>query len=111
LPLQLGIGLVGIGLGIAEYLILILEPLISEVILQTAWLPALVLLLYTGFVEEFVFRGILQKAATDAFGGWGIVYVSFLFAMVHIGWICAERPLAILELFSFLLRSPSFLAG
>lgn len=98
IPLQLGIGIIGVGLGIVEYLILAPEPLITELSWQTAWLPSLVLLLSTGFVEEFIFRGVLQKTATDAFGGWGIVYVSFLFAILHIGWIRAESPLAILDI-------------
>ena len=98
IPLQLGIGVLGVGLGIVEYLILTPEPLITELSWQTAWLPALVLLLSTGFVEEFIFRGVLQKTATDAFGGWGIVYVSFLFAILHIGWIRAESPVAILDI-------------
>ncbi len=104
LPLQLIIGLVGVGLGIAEYLILTPEPMIEELTWQTAWLPALVLLLSTGFVEEFIFRGVLQKTAVEAFGGWGIVYVGFIFAVLHIGWIRAESPFALLYIvFVFLV--------
>ncbi|MCJ7769146.1 MAG: CPBP family intramembrane metalloprotease, partial [Dehalococcoidales bacterium] len=98
LPLQLIIGLVGVGLGIVEYLILTPEPMVTELTWQTAWLPALVLLLSTGFVEEFIFRGVLQKTATEAFGGWGVVYVSFIFATLHIGWIRTESPLAMLDI-------------
>lgn len=97
LPVQLMIGLIGIGLGIVEYLILAPEPLVTELTWQTAWLPALVLLLATGFVEEFIFRGVLQKTATEAFGGWGIVYISYMFAILHIGWIRAESPLALFD--------------
>jgi len=35
-------------------------------------------------VEEFIFRGVLQRTAVGAFGWWGIVYISFLFAIVHL---------------------------
>ena len=98
LPVQLIIGLVGIGFGIVEYLILTPEPLITELTWQAAWPWALILLLSTGFVEEFIFRGVLQKTAVEAFGGWGIVYISFIFAILHIGWIRAESPLAILDI-------------
>ena len=98
LPLQLIVGLVGIGFGIVEYLILSPEPLVAELTWQAAWPWALVLLLSTGFVEELIFRGVLQKTAVEAFGGWGIVYISFIFAILHIGWIRAESPLAMLDI-------------
>jgi membrane protease YdiL (CAAX protease family) len=96
-PVQLMIGLVGIGLGIVEYLILIPESLIAELTWQTAWLPALVLLISTGFVEELIFRGILQKTAIEVFGNWGIVYISYLFAILHIGWIGTGNPISLLD--------------
>jgi membrane protease YdiL (CAAX protease family) len=94
IPLQLLVGLMGIGLGVVEYLILASEPLVVGPTLQNAWLPALILLLTTGFVEEFIFRGVMQRAAVEMFGGWGIVYVSLLFAVLHIGWIEAANPLS-----------------
>jgi membrane protease YdiL (CAAX protease family) len=94
IPVQLLIGLMGVGLGIVEYLILASEPLVVNPTLQNAWLPALILLLFTGFVEEFIFRGVMQRAAVEAFGGWGIFYVSLLFAVLHIGWIEAANPLS-----------------
>lgn len=94
IPVQLLIGLMGVGLGVVEYLILASEPLVVDPTLQNAWLPALILLLSTGFVEEFIFRGVMQRAAVEVFGGWGIVYVSLLFAVLHIGWIEAANPLS-----------------
>lgn len=56
------------------------------------------LLLSTGVVEELIFRGVLQKAAVEAFSGWGIVYVSYIFAILHVGWVRAESPLALLDI-------------
>jgi len=99
IPVQLAIAVTGVGLGIAEYLILSPEPLVAELTWQSAWLPALILLVSTGFVEEFIFRGVLQRSAVNAFGGWGIVYIGFLFAVLHIGWIKAENPLSWVDVF------------
>ena len=46
------------------------------------------MLQYTGFVEELIFRGVLQQTAVEVFGSWwGIVYVSLLFAVLHIGFL------------------------
>ncbi len=86
-PVQLVIGLTGLGFGLVEYFILFPEPLVAELSWQAAWLPALILLLATGVVEEFIFRGVLQRAAVEALGGWGIVYVAVLFATLHLGFL------------------------
>jgi membrane protease YdiL (CAAX protease family) len=94
IPVQLVVALTGIGLGVAEYFILSPEPLVIELTWQSAWLPALILLLSTGVVEEFIFRGVLQRSAVNAFGGRGIAYVGLLFAVLHVGWIKAENPLS-----------------
>jgi len=85
LPAQLGIASSGLLFGWAEYVIL--KP--GAMITQLTWsevLPlALILLVFTGFAEEFAFRGVLQRSATGVFGWRGIVYVSVLFAVLHIG--------------------------
>jgi membrane protease YdiL (CAAX protease family) len=113
-PLQLMIGLAGLGLGILEYIILTPEPLIPELTLQTAWLPALILVLSTGLVEEFIFRGVLQKVSVEMFGGWGIVYVSLLFAILHIGflsWIDIIFVFAIALFFGWIVHKTRSLLG
>jgi membrane protease YdiL (CAAX protease family) len=84
LPIQLAVALSGFLFGVAEYLILTPEPIIIELTWQAVWMRALIFLLCTGFVEEFIFRGVLQRSAVGAFGGWGIVYVSLVFAVVHL---------------------------
>ncbi|HEX79196.1 MAG TPA: CPBP family intramembrane metalloprotease [Dehalococcoidia bacterium] len=94
IPLYLLIGALGIGLGVVEYFILKAEPLVVDPTWQNAWLPALVLLFSTGFVEEFIFRGVIQRAVVNVFGSWGIVYVSLLFAVLHLGWIEVANPLS-----------------
>ena len=87
LGMQLVVGATGILLGLIGYPFLRPEPLIVGFVWHEVWLPALILLLCTGFVEEFVFRGVIQHGAVEAFGGWGIVYVSLLFAVLYIGFL------------------------
>jgi membrane protease YdiL (CAAX protease family) len=87
LPVQLSIGAVGFGLGLIEYFILKPEPLITELTFQAAFLPALILIITTGFVEELIFRGVLQRTAVESFNKLGIVYVSLVFAVLHIGFL------------------------
>ncbi len=87
-PIQLAVAISGLLLGVVEYFILAPEPLIAELTWREVWLPALIFLMCTGFVEEFTFRGVLQRTAVEMFGGWwGIIYVSLLFAVLHIGFL------------------------
>jgi membrane protease YdiL (CAAX protease family) len=90
LPLQMGVIAFGLALGFSEYHILRPEPLIDELTLVRFIGPALVLMFATGFFEEFIFRGILQRSAADVLGGpLALVYVSFIFAILHIGYASA----------------------
>ena len=68
LPTQLLIALSGLVLGYIEYRILQPEPLAEALTLQQLWLPALILLIGTGFMEELLFRGVLQRVATESLG-------------------------------------------
>jgi membrane protease YdiL (CAAX protease family) len=87
LPLQLAVGVSGIAFGIAEYFILTPQAMIPELTWQAAWLPIVMFLLFIGFGEEFIFRGVLQHSAVEAFRGWGVIYVSLLFATLHMGFL------------------------
>ena len=86
-PIQLAVAISGLLFGVAEYFILAPEPMVIELTWQGVWLPALIFLVCTGFVEELIFRGVLQRTAVEVFGGWGIVYVSLLFAVLHMGFL------------------------
>jgi len=99
-PAQILVALLGLGLGYLEYIILSPEPLVASFTWQAALLPALLIFVFTGVTEEFIFRGVLQKSAVDLFGGWGIVYISVIFAVLHIGWAAGPdtAPLAWLDL-------------
>ena len=76
----------GLVLGLAEYHILQPDPLIDELTLSQFVAPALILMFATGFLEEFIFRGILQRTAMAALGPFAILYVSTIFAILHIGY-------------------------
>jgi uncharacterized protein len=86
LPVQLLIGLSGLGLGYVEYLILRPAPLAEELSLRFIWLPALILLVFTGILEEVIFRGVMQYTALRSLGRFGLWYVSILFAVLHMGY-------------------------
>ena len=85
--IQLAVVLTGIVFGLTEYFILLPEPMIAELTLQGVWLPALILLVCAGFIQEFVFRGVIQTSSTEVFGGWGVLYVSLLFALTYVGFV------------------------
>lgn len=85
LPLQLALGLIGLPLGLIEFYILSPAPLIKTFDLTQIWLPALILLVFTGLAEELIFRGILLKSAGEYLKKrTALFYVSFLFAVMHI---------------------------
>jgi hypothetical protein len=93
LPLQLLVGLTGILIGYAEYMLLRPAPLVTALSIEQLWLPALILAFFTGFLEEFLFRGVLQSAAIERLGRvTGVVGVAALFAIFHFG---TQSPAAI----------------
>jgi membrane protease YdiL (CAAX protease family) len=86
-PFQILIALTGIPLGIVEYYILKPNPLVSSFAWQGLLLPALILIVGTGFIEELCFRGVIQHSAEAAIGRWGWIYVAVLFSIMHIGYL------------------------
>jgi membrane protease YdiL (CAAX protease family) len=94
---QAAVGLTGIPFGAIEYYILRPEPLaagpLSELVLLS-----IALIIFTGFTEEMVFRGVMQRSATEALG-WkaGVLGVNTVFAVLHIGWL---SPLDMIFVFS-----------
>lgn len=87
LPLQLVIGMSGLVLGYIEFIILHPRPLVP---IDSFWLVlvgVLAMVAGTGVLEEFIFRGIMQYVAIYSMGKNGIIYVSILFAALHIGYL------------------------
>lgn len=87
LPAQLAIIPLGALLGLGEYLIFRPAPIAQRFTFADIWFPSLVLLIFTGFEEELIFRGLMQRAALRSLGRWGLVYVSLVFAVLHIGYL------------------------
>lgn len=114
-PTQLVVAMSGFFLGIAEYFILTPEPLIAELTWRNVWLPAFLLLACTGFVEEFIFRGILQRTALGVFGRWrGLIYVSLIFAVLHMGflsWVDVIFVFAVAMFFGWVVNKTGSLFG
>lgn len=77
----------GILFGVIEYYILRPDPLISNFSWSQIIIPALILLVSTGFFEEIAFRGIMQSTALETLGRFGIVYIALIFAVLHIGYL------------------------
>jgi uncharacterized protein len=89
-PLQILIGICfGLACGVVEWVILKPKPLITEFTFAAVWLPAVILFLTTGLVEEFIFRGIMQQTSEPVLDRTGLVYVSLVFAVLHIGHLSA----------------------
>jgi membrane protease YdiL (CAAX protease family) len=85
-PRQIVIGVViGLGLGVLEYVILRPVPLATSFTLIGVLLPAFILVITTGFVEELIFRGVMQTLSDRVMGLWSVLYVSLIFAVLHIG--------------------------
>ncbi|MBI2912964.1 MAG: CPBP family intramembrane metalloprotease [Chloroflexi bacterium] len=113
-PLQPCVVLLGFALGFFEYQILRPQPLIDELTPMSFILPALILLIATGFLEEFLFRGILQTVATPVLSGFAVLYVSLVFAILHIGYRSATDVafvLAIALIYGWVVRRTGSIMG
>lgn len=87
IPFQLAIGATGIILGFIEYQVLHPKPLIPYFSIESVFFAGIILLISTGFAEELLFRGIIQRNAENLFGKlFGLLYASLLFTSLHIGW-------------------------
>lgn len=79
------IALSGIPLSVAAYVAIRPAPPASEFEWPNAAIGAAILIIFGGFMEEFLFRGLLQRVAGEIFGRWSIVLTSLLFAMMFVG--------------------------
>jgi len=113
LPAQLALIPFGSILGIGEYLIFRPAPLVESFSVGSIFLPAVVLTIFTGFEEELIFRGLMQRAALRSVGRWGLVYVNLVFAVLHVGYLSVLDVIFVFLvgfLFSlFVLRTKSLL--
>jgi len=85
-PLQMLIGLSGFALGYVEFQILKPGPLAAYMTWVDILTAALILLIFTGVLEEYIFRGLLQSASMQIMGTFGLYYIAILFAVLHFGY-------------------------
>jgi uncharacterized protein len=52
--------------------------------IQNIFIPSLVLIIFTGFIEELAFRGVIQRAF-DEIGPYWWIYVSIVYPVLQIG--------------------------
>ncbi len=86
-PAQLLISCTGLPLSFAAFLILRPEPLLGAG--RHGWLTgtiaAAILIVFSGFAEELLFRGLLLRGFGELFGRAGLVWSSLLFAIAYLG--------------------------
>lgn len=84
LPLAAAIGLL---LGWGEYRVIHPEMLIPQVDLKNVLALSLIMIVFVGVVEEFIFRSVLQTALVDWAGSMkGLLATSLLFGFMHSGY-------------------------
>lgn len=90
-PLQAAIAATGIPLGFLEFVILRPEPWVADLAIGSIAVGGLVIFLATGLSEELIFRGILLRRAIEGLGErHGLLYVTAIFASLHIFFLKAE---------------------
>jgi membrane protease YdiL (CAAX protease family) len=83
---QVAVSATGLAFGLMEYQILRPNPLARALTWNQLLLPATILMVSTGFMEEVIFRGLMQRASTDTLGRFSVPYVAAIFAVLHVGY-------------------------
>lgn len=112
---QFAVLFLGIPLGFMEYAILRPDPIIPVLTVGSVVTASFILIIFTGLTEEMIFRGILKRSADDFLGeGVSIIYVSLLFAALHITHLSALDVLFVFGvalLFSVIVHRTESLYG
>lgn len=89
LPLQVIIGCcLGVPLGLLNYTIQKPQPLIEILDFPSLIIPAIISLVYMGFLEELIFRGILYKVSVETVSPkFGLFYTSIVYTSLHIPYL------------------------
>ena len=113
-PLQLLVALTGITFGLVEYRILRPDALIDDLTWRNFLVSGVILMTCTGFAEEVIFRGIIQRASIQALGRFGLLYGAILFAVLHIGYASVLDVVFVFFialLFGWIVEATGSLAG
>ncbi len=82
---QILFALTGLPLGAAGFIILRPTPLFPKNDLPQSIIGALILFLFVGLPEEFIFRGMLQHIVVKIFGPIGMIFSNALFTSMYFG--------------------------
>ncbi len=82
-PPQILIACTGLPLGIATFFILRPRPLLAVFNWRDAIIAAAILLIFTGFTEELIFRGLLQQLTGEVYGRASVLCSSILFVIMY----------------------------
>jgi membrane protease YdiL (CAAX protease family) len=105
--LQLMVTGAGLGLGVLEYMILRPKPIVASFDWQSVLIACLSLVIFTGLNEELIFRGLLQATSVAVLQGRGLLFVSLLFGVLHIGYLSVVDVVfvtAVGLLFAYIVR-------
>jgi hypothetical protein len=80
--------LTGYVLGFIEYFVLRPALPVTMNLIQTLVYTVVVMMVFVGITEEFLFRGLLQRTLEDMLPPWqAISTASLIFALMHLGWL------------------------
>jgi membrane protease YdiL (CAAX protease family) len=82
---ELGVALTGIPLGLVAYALLSPETITERDDVTSLLLASASIVVFSGFLEEFIFRGVVQAAGATVLGRAGWLWSSALFAVLYIG--------------------------
>lgn len=82
---QAPIALSGVPLGFAAFLVEHPKSLVPSGDRRDLVIVCAALIVFVGFTEELLFRGLVQRAATELFGRTGLLWTNALFAVMYIG--------------------------
>jgi CAAX protease family protein len=83
---QIAVICASLAIGLLEYAILRPAAAAPMPWVGGGLLPAIAIGVATGFPEEFIFRGVMQGASRKLVGRWNWIYISAVFAVMHIGY-------------------------
>jgi uncharacterized protein len=113
-PLQILVGLAGLALGWVEYLLLKPAAIVTSGNLQEIAIYAVILFVFTGVLEEIIFRGLIQYSAISSLGKVGLFFVPALYTVMHLGyrsWVDVLFVLGVACFFTYIVQRTGSIVG
>jgi len=80
--------LTGYLLGFIEHFVLRPTPITTQNLIRSLVYLVVVMMVFVGITEEFLFRGLLQRTLEDMLPPWQAISIaSLIFALMHLGWL------------------------